>query len=234
MPETVFVFALCFSEMSWSLKIPKSPRFMCLLRRIPGFLLVIEVFGLPERLMKNNNSVLLYDIFHDISVSYMMSSRQQDIIWHVPHDKLRNKNMFSGQLFIAKPLTTGAESYLLKIEATDGGGQISEQPAIVSISVIRGDSHVPVFMDMPYIFHVREDMLPGIVLGNVQAKGSFLWFFNSFLPLVFRGFRCTGTSKASCYYPVGWKLLARPSSDHFSSYYHRIFRKKNMKSLQHT
>lgn len=78
----------------------------------------------------------------------------------------------TGELFLSRPslLNTRSTPYhKLNISASDGGGLKSMQDAEVYISVIDSKQRPPIFEHSKYGFKVKEDVKPGIVVGNVKA-----------------------------------------------------------------
>uniref|UniRef100_A0A5S6QN81 Cadherin domain-containing protein n=1 Tax=Trichuris muris TaxID=70415 RepID=A0A5S6QN81_TRIMR len=75
----------------------------------------------------------------------------------------------NGELYVKTQLFPTV--YQLKIRATDQGGLVSSQMAIVTITVLTETFPSPYFEQKFYRFTVREDALPGIIVGRVTAHG---------------------------------------------------------------
>ncbi|EPB76213.1 cadherin domain protein [Ancylostoma ceylanicum] len=78
-------------------------------------------------------------------------------------------NEKSGEVFLKKGLTRGRHE--LTVQAKDGSGSSSEEPAHVYIYVIGSDASAPSFTQSNYVIKTPEDILPGISIGAVQATG---------------------------------------------------------------
>ena len=70
---------------------------------------------------------------------------------------------------LTQQLPPGEREFNLHILATDGGGLTSHKPAQVTVSVISGAVHPPVFSPTMFNFSVSEDAAPGRLVGQVQA-----------------------------------------------------------------
>ncbi|VDM97754.1 unnamed protein product [Thelazia callipaeda] len=93
-------------------------------------------------------------------VSYRLVTNRSNTFW------LDSK---SGRLYVQELLLR--KNYELRIEAVDGGGLVSEDQAVVHISVISATTPSPVFTSTLYKFDVTEEILPGIEIGQVKAHG---------------------------------------------------------------
>ncbi|XP_005113423.2 protein dachsous, partial [Aplysia californica] len=78
-------------------------------------------------------------------------------------------NADTGAVSLDQQLPPGERVFRLHVLATDGGGLTSPDPAQVTVSVISGAVHTPVFSPTMFNFSVAEDALPGRVVGQVQA-----------------------------------------------------------------
>ncbi|KAF1762611.1 hypothetical protein GCK72_010873 [Caenorhabditis remanei] len=76
-------------------------------------------------------------------------------------------NSMTGEVFAKKDLSRGR--FHLVVNAKDGGGQNSENPANIHITVIDKDSKTPEFSRSKYEIRTTEDILPGIAIGSVAA-----------------------------------------------------------------
>uniref|UniRef100_A0A8L8K5R9 FAT atypical cadherin 4 n=1 Tax=Heligmosomoides polygyrus TaxID=6339 RepID=A0A8L8K5R9_HELPZ len=74
-----------------------------------------------------------------------------------------------GEVYLKTPLLRG--HYEITIEARDGSGAASEEPARVHIYVIDPDATAPSFTQSNYVIRTPEDILPGISIGSVLATG---------------------------------------------------------------
>ncbi|VIO90129.1 Cadherin domain containing protein [Brugia malayi] len=84
----------------------------------------------------------------------------------------------SGRLYVKNKLSK--RDYHLKVEAIDGSGLVSEKKATVHISVISKSILTPQFTNALYEFNVLEGTLPGIIIGEVKAKGFFPINYNAY------------------------------------------------------
>ncbi|ESO98121.1 hypothetical protein LOTGIDRAFT_174335 [Lottia gigantea] len=75
----------------------------------------------------------------------------------------------SGVISLAKSLPNVERTYQLLIQASDGDGVESTNPATVIISVIRPNSERPKFEFNQYSFDVAEDVNPSTLVGSVIA-----------------------------------------------------------------
>ncbi|WKX99857.1 hypothetical protein Q1695_014605 [Nippostrongylus brasiliensis] len=78
-------------------------------------------------------------------------------------------NEKSGEIFLKKPLSRG--HYEIVVQARDGSGATSQDPAHVHIFVIDPDTTAPSFTQSNYVIKTPEDILPGISIGSVLATG---------------------------------------------------------------
>lgn len=96
----------------------------------------------------------------------------------------------AGAISMKKTLPEGM--YSLKVLATDGGGLTSHDPGLVTVSVISGNVHPPIFTPTMFNFTISEDVPVGQMVGQVQANlddtgGNMgtvfclVWFLLSFL-----------------------------------------------------
>ncbi|KAK6741938.1 hypothetical protein RB195_009674 [Necator americanus] len=90
------------------------------------------------------------------------------------HLKSGNSALFevnekSGEIFLKKGLSRGKHE--LTVQAKDGSGSVSEEPANVHVYVIDSDASAPSFTQPSYVIKTPEDILPGISIGAVQATG---------------------------------------------------------------
>ncbi|CAO4368427.1 unnamed protein product [Caenorhabditis nigoni] len=76
-------------------------------------------------------------------------------------------NSITGEVFAKNPLTRGR--FHLMVNAKDGGGQNSENPANIHITVIDKNTKTPEFSRSKYEIRTTEDILPGIAIGSVAA-----------------------------------------------------------------
>ncbi|KAK6045279.1 cadherin domain protein, partial [Cooperia oncophora] len=59
----------------------------------------------------------------------------------------------------------------LRLQAKDGSGATSEEPAHIHIYVIDSEAMAPSFTQSSYLIKTPEDILPGISIGSVLATG---------------------------------------------------------------
>ncbi|VDO35108.1 unnamed protein product [Haemonchus placei] len=75
----------------------------------------------------------------------------------------------TGEIFLKKPLSQGQHE--ITVQAKDGNGAESEEPAHIHIYVIASDAMAPSFTQSSYLIKTPEDILPGISIGSVLATG---------------------------------------------------------------
>lgn len=78
--------------------------------------------------------------------------------------------MTSGAVSVKKALPEGETMFSLRVLATDGGGLTSLDLALVSVSVISGDVHPPIFTPTMFNFTISEAVEVGHMVGQVQAS----------------------------------------------------------------
>uniref|UniRef100_A0AC34RJJ9 Cadherin domain-containing protein n=1 Tax=Panagrolaimus sp. JU765 TaxID=591449 RepID=A0AC34RJJ9_9BILA len=79
----------------------------------------------------------------------------------------------TGKLYSNKPLHEFSGQIIeIKIWAKDSGGLTSSVPANVQIHVLNDEQNCPHFVKGLYEFTISEDILPGIVIGVVEAVSS--------------------------------------------------------------
>ncbi|CAG5115641.1 unnamed protein product, partial [Candidula unifasciata] len=74
----------------------------------------------------------------------------------------------TGAISVKRSLPEGM--YTLKVLATDGGGLTSPDPGLVTVSVISGNVHPPIFTPTMFNFTISEDVPVGKMVGQVQAN----------------------------------------------------------------
>lgn len=77
-----------------------------------------------------------------------------------------------GEVYLQKSLRHVGGPVRLTVQATDGVGKAAERPATVAISVVGSNTISPVFGQSLYKLTVREDIFPGIAIGQVTASGT--------------------------------------------------------------
>uniref|UniRef100_A0A914Y2C1 Cadherin domain-containing protein n=1 Tax=Panagrolaimus superbus TaxID=310955 RepID=A0A914Y2C1_9BILA len=95
------------------------------------------------------------------------------------HYKIENDNSFfhidshNGKLYSDKPLFSFAgQTINVKVVAKDSGGLTSQTSANIEVQILPAEIDCPHFARGLYEFTISEDILPGIVIGTVEAISS--------------------------------------------------------------
>uniref|UniRef100_A0A1I7UPC8 Cadherin domain-containing protein n=1 Tax=Caenorhabditis tropicalis TaxID=1561998 RepID=A0A1I7UPC8_9PELO len=103
-----------------------------------------------------------------VSASDLDSGQFGEISYQIlSESSLFSINSMTGEVFAKKDLTLGR--FHLVVTAKDGGGQSSENPANIHITVIDRTTKTPEFSRSKYEIKTTEDILPGIAIGSVAA-----------------------------------------------------------------
>ena len=77
--------------------------------------------------------------------------------------------IFTGTIFLTNTLPSGERLYSLRIDAVDGGGRHSGEPAEVYLSVKGPNYNPPQFERDMYRYSISEKVDPDAYVGSVRA-----------------------------------------------------------------